>query len=74
MSRRAFEQCGGWPLTSRGDFDQQLMARLNFLGTAGDPCSVATTGYVFRWGPTGAYPGQALMRGPEDEEWYGQAG
>jgi len=70
MRREAFAQCGGWPLTLRGDFDQQLIARLNGLGYAADPCAVASPSYVFRWGSTGAYHGQALMRGPEDEEWY----
>jgi hypothetical protein len=70
FTRLAFEQVGGWPLTLRGDFDQQLVARLNGLGIAADPCSVASPSYVFRWGSTGAYHGQALMRGPEDELWY----
>ena len=26
FTRQAFEQVGGWPLTLRGDFDQQLIA------------------------------------------------
>ena len=70
MTRQAFIQCGGWPLTLRGDFDQQLLARLATTGTPADPCSVEPPGYIFRWGSTQAYHGQALMRGPEDEEWY----
>ena len=70
MTRQAFEQCGGWPLTMRGDFDQQLLARLTVTGPSGDPCSVAGPGYIFRWGSTGAYHGQAAMLGPEDEGWY----
>ncbi len=70
FSRQAFEQVGGWPLTLRGDFDQQLLARLATTGTPADPCSVEPPGYIFRWGSTQAYHGQALMRGPEDEEWY----
>jgi hypothetical protein len=73
FTRHAFEQVGGWPLTLRGDFDQQLIARLNSLGIAGDPCAVASPSYIFRWGSTGAYHGQALMRGPEDEQWYQRA-
>lgn len=28
------------------------------------------SGQVFRWSSTGAYHGQALMKGPEDEQWY----
>ncbi len=70
FTRQAFEQVGGWPLTLRGDFDQQLIARLTAMGQPADPCSVAEPGYVFRWGSTAAYHGQALMRGPEDEGWY----
>jgi glycosyltransferase involved in cell wall biosynthesis len=72
LSRHAFDQCGGWPLTMRGDFDQQLIARLNSLGIARDPCEFATPAYLFRWESTGAYHGQALMQGPDDENWYGR--
>ncbi|MBL8808538.1 MAG: glycosyltransferase family 2 protein [Planctomycetaceae bacterium] len=70
FTRLAFEVAGGWPLTMRGDFDQQLIARFTGLGPAGDPCALASSSYVFRWGSTGAYHGQALMKGPDDENWY----
>jgi len=70
FTRQAFEKAGGWPLTLRGDFDQQLIARLNSIGPAADPCTMASPSYVFRWGSTGAYHGQAIMRGPNDEHWY----
>ena len=70
ITRRAYEMCGGWPLTMRGDFDQQLLARLNATGPPADPSAFAAPGYIFRWGSTGVYHGQAFMRGPEDEEWY----
>jgi hypothetical protein len=73
FTRLAFEQVGGWPLTLRGDFDQQLSSRLNAVGTPGDPCKFTDPAYVFRWESTGAYHGQALMRGPEDEGWYQRA-
>lgn len=72
-ARQAFEQVGGWPLALRGDFDQQLIARFRELGPAGDPGQQAGPSYVFRWGSTGAYHGQALMRGPEDQQWYARA-
>jgi hypothetical protein len=26
--------------------------------------------WIFRWGQTNVYHGQAFMRGPEDEGWY----
>jgi hypothetical protein len=53
LSRQAFDECGGWPLTMRGDFDQQLLARLVAVGESADPCSAAEPGYVFRWSSTG---------------------
>ncbi len=73
FTRRAFEQVGGWPLTMRADFDQQLIARLGAVGVAGDPCELGHPAYIFRWGSTGAYHGQALMQGPDDECWYADA-
>ena len=73
FTRHAFEKVGGWPLTLRGDFDQQLLARLTAVGPPADPCYVAEPAYVFRWSSTGAYHGQALMRGPENETWYAAA-
>jgi hypothetical protein len=59
-------------MTLRGDFDQQLISWLSGLGAHGDPCAIASPAYIFRRGSTGAYHGQALMRGPEDENWYGR--
>lgn len=73
FTRQALEQVGGWPLTLRGDFDQQLIARFNAIGPAGDSCLLAAPSYIFRWGSTGAYHGQALMQGPGDVNWYGRA-
>jgi cellulose synthase/poly-beta-1,6-N-acetylglucosamine synthase-like glycosyltransferase len=70
MTRLAFEQVDGWPLTLRGDFDQQLLARLTAVGPSADPSAALGSAYVFRWGSTGMYHGQAMMRGPEDECWY----
>jgi hypothetical protein len=72
LSLQAFVQCGGWPLTLRGDFDQQLISKLNAVGSPGDPCSDAEPGYVFRLGSTGASHRQALMQGPKDQAWYGR--
>ena len=70
FTRKAFEQVLGWPLTLRGDFDQQLIASLNGLGCPGDPCVNGNPSYIFRWGSTGEYHGQGFMQGPEDEGWY----
>ena len=68
--REIFDRIGGWPLTRRGDFDQQLIVRLNAIEPPGDPCQFADPSYIFRWGQTNAYHGQAFMQGPEDEGWY----
>jgi hypothetical protein len=68
--REIFDRIGGWPLTKRGDFDQQLIARLHAIEAPGDPCQFADPSYIFRWGQTNAYHGQAFMQGPEDEGWY----
>lgn len=70
FTREAFDSAGGWPLTKRGDFDQQLLARLSQSSATVDPCRTHPPSYVFRWGSTGSYHGQGLMRGPEDESWY----
>jgi hypothetical protein len=70
FTRETFEQVGGWPLTLRGDFDQQFIRRLNCLGVPADPVTIAAPSYIFRWGSTGAYHGQSMMRGPEDDTWY----
>ena len=65
FTRQGLERAGGWPLTHRGDFDQQIIARLNAVGVAGDPCQWARPSYDFRWSSTVAYHGQAMMLGPK---------
>lgn len=73
MTRDALQAVQGWPMTLRSDFDQQLLARLESLGQVGNPLEFYPPSYIFRWEATGAYHGQALMRRPEDEEWYARA-
>ena len=68
--REAFDRIAGWPLTKRGDFDEQLIARLTAIESPGDPCQLDSPSWIFRWAKTNAYHGQAFMRGPEDEGWY----
>jgi len=72
--REALEEVGGWPNTSRGDFDQQLMAVFSRrFGTPADPCDGYAPSYLFRWGSTGSYHGQAFMAGRgADGDWYGK--
>ena len=36
--RKIFLRIGSWPLTKRGDFDQQLIARLYAIEAPGAPC------------------------------------
>ena len=35
--REIFDRIGGWPLTKRGDFDQQVIARLHAIEAPDDP-------------------------------------
>ena len=71
MRFEALVHIGGWPDTPRGDFDQQLLAKLRReCGPPADPCEAAPPSYVFRWGSTGSYHGQAFMRSPDDCIWY----
>ena len=74
FSRRAFAQVGGWPLTKRADFDQQLMARLGELNITCDPCENHVPSYIYRWGTTNQYQAQHAMRAASDEEWYEHCG
>lgn len=44
IRRTALEQIGGWPVTKRADFDQQLISLLQrSFGDAGDPCQFGPT-------------------------------
>jgi len=69
-TRAAFETSGGWPVTARGDFDQQVMTRFAQAGPKADPALRRIPSYVFRWGSTGQYHGQAQMAGAADPRWY----
>jgi len=71
--REWLDRVPGWPLTLRGDFDQQLMARLAQLAPVADPLETHPPSYVFRWESTGDYHGSAFMASSDDEEWYGLA-
>jgi hypothetical protein len=46
--RKLFDRIGGWPLTNRGDFDQQLIARLTAIEAPGDPCQLDSPSWIFR--------------------------
>ena len=73
FTRKAFDSVGGWPLTQRGDFDQQLMSRLSALGPIGNPTEKGEPSYIFRWEATGEYHGQGLMQSGSDTQWYQRA-
>ncbi|HEY0985311.1 glycosyltransferase [Schlesneria sp.] len=70
--RQWLERVPGWPLTRRGNFDQQFMSKLARLGPTADPLESDPPSYIFRWASTGDYHGSALMASPEDEGWYGR--
>jgi len=68
-----FRRMGGWPPVTTLDFDQQFMSRLAAAsGIVGDAtlAADAVPSYVFRWGSTGAYHGQAFGH----DDWYGAVG
>ena len=46
--RKLFDRIGGWPLTNRGDFDQQLIDRLTAIETLSDPCQLDSPLSIFR--------------------------
>lgn len=74
MSVETLRHIGGWPDTPRADFDQQLLARLRReCGPPADPCKDAPPSYVFRWGSTASYHGEAWMKSPADVSWYRDA-
>ena len=73
---------GGWPLTRRPDFDQQLMGLLRDQSEPGDPLEFCPpcpsrlakldtrcSPYIFRWHTKDTH-GQNTMQGPNDEGWY----
>ena len=70
FTRELYQRVGGWPLTKRADFDQQMIALLarEARGVV-DPCKIFPPSYVFKW-HTGHYHGQHEMRSPDDETWY----
>lgn len=64
------DSIGCWPMTSRADFDQQIIATLQRSMPPCDPIDISPPSYVFRWGSTGAYHSQHVMKSPDDETWY----
>jgi len=74
--RELIERIGGWPLTKRADFDQQLIRTLQATAKSRaspwggvDPRGIQ---FVYSW-HTGAPHGQSTMRSPCDETWYDRA-
>ena len=64
-----------WMETDQAKFDQMLLAKLRSKhGPPGDPCDFGDPTYVFRWGSTESYHGEAYAKTGEDEEWYARAG
>lgn len=58
-----------WPVSSRGTFDQEMLAKLTSeLGRPADSCH-GIPSYVFRWNDTNALHCQAYMGGDQDETW-----
>lgn len=71
IRRETLRAVGGWPLTRRADFDQQLISSLKRLGDAGNPIQALEKppAYIFRW-CNGTTHAQNEMRSPDDTDWY----
>ena len=65
---------GGWPLTSRADFDLQFIARIREATQVIDSTPEGVDPwYVFRWETTGHTHAQAYGSGPLDENYLAKA-
>ena len=74
--RSLIERIGGWPVTDRADFDQQLQTALHAAAASkGDPFASPASNnpwkipYVYGW-HTGHAHCQSTMLSPADELWY----
>lgn len=70
VTRRLLERVGGWPLTTRADFDQQMIRRLTEAAPCGDTLDYGPISYVYRWQDSGGGHCSGLMRSPDNEDWY----
>lgn len=75
MRTEFLRSIGGWPITTRADFDLQLIAKLRRTGTRiVDPCELGyPPTYTFRWETSGHYHAQAYGHGPDDPGYYDRA-
>jgi hypothetical protein len=69
FSAARLRQLTGWIQTRRADFDQQM---IHATAPAADtlPYSPGGPSFVYRWGSTGTQHCSALMRAPDNEDWY----
>ena len=65
MTVESFVKTDGWPETHQLNFDQQLFTNLSIITGCDGVYQTDTPSYIFRWGSTGEYHGQAL-----GEHWY----
>lgn len=64
----ALRRIGGWILTDRATFDQEMIAKCRAeLGDAGDPTEIAGPTYCYRWSDSGFYHCSGNMGRPD---WY----
>jgi len=72
ITRKAFNETGGWPETDSRDYDMQMFKKLTdlYMGPA-DPIKLKReVSYVFRWGSTHAYHGSSY----DMMTWYHEVG
>ena len=72
ISRKLFEDIGGWIETLQADFDLQMLAKLKALRAPQNPCRFYPPSYVFRWATTGYYHYQAHLEHQTDENLWGR--
>lgn len=66
LTRDAFAEVGGWPITTALNFDQQMFWKLRSTGDG--IYGIDDPSYVFRWGSTQSYHGQGL-----GDDWWDKA-
>jgi hypothetical protein len=63
-------ELGGWIQTRRADFDQQQIKATAPAVDMLPHCPERCPGFVYRWASTNAAHCSALMRSPDNEDWY----
>lgn len=66
----ALQRIGGWIQTRRADFDQQQIAACSPAADMLPFSPDRLPSFVYRWGSTGTQHCSALMKSPDNTDWY----